>query len=196
MPQAIAMQLPVTAAVMPTATATPASTVGANGKAPVFAGWLLQFGRNAPASTPALADRTIGKDASPPANVAQQSIQPEPPASRATATDQGPLPLEPTLPGPAPTEPAPVSTPPVRPRLTVAVHPRSTQDLTTAASPAAAQDVVAAATAPSTSIPAMPPPATAPDTPRQSSADGRIKESKAGCRRSEARSGALRSGSE
>jgi len=66
MPQAIAMQLPVIAAATPAAAVALASDGSATGKAPLFAGLLMQFGRIA--SPPASSARTpagAGQQATP-----------------------------------------------------------------------------------------------------------------------------------
>jgi flagellar hook-length control protein FliK len=79
MPQAIAMQVPVTAAATPTAAVALATTGSATGKTPVFAGLLSQLGRIALPSTPSAGLQAGAADANTPADAGQRAAQRAPP---------------------------------------------------------------------------------------------------------------------
>ncbi len=81
MPQAIAMQLPATAAAMPTAAVALAPAGSATGKAPVFAGLLSQFGRIASPLGRSAGDPAVARQSSSPAAPGESPAQPEPPGT-------------------------------------------------------------------------------------------------------------------
>jgi hypothetical protein len=175
MPQAIAMQLPVTAAATPAATVALATTGSVASKTPRFAGLLLQLGRMASPSAPSAAEPAVANKSNAPVDAGQQSAQPEPPATR--VADQAPPTPEPDLPAipslmPTPA-PATAPGPFILPRPTVAAHPRASQEPAATAASAAGSAVVASAAPTPTPIPAMPPPtgASVPPPPPQPPAD-------------------------
>lgn len=92
MPQAIAMQPLVIAAAMPTEAMALASGGSVTGKAPMFAGLLLQLGRMASSSAPTTRFPAIAREATPPSSAGQQSVQPEPEATGQTNETPSTLP--------------------------------------------------------------------------------------------------------
>jgi flagellar hook-length control protein FliK len=174
MPQAIAMQLPVTAAATPAAVVAGAGS--ATGKTPLFAGLLSRVGgialSTAPGAGVALSKSPGGGvqagantgDAAP----AEQSVQPEPtttgPANQASAMPEPALPTAPL------TVPAAAATSTARPRITAGVHSDATHEPAAREHSAAGVEVAADATP--TPIAAMAPPPTVFEAPRHAAAAG------------------------
>ncbi len=178
MPQAIAIQLPITAAATPMLATADASPRGTTGKAPVFSGMLSQLGRAALLSKVSAAGQAVAKATDTPAsetdlpsNAPQPVAQPDQPVTRLA------VPVLPTVersvPSAAPPAVTPASGAPPHPRAAIAA--RSGPASETAAAPPADASGVAAGTVPTpVPPPALAPPASAPEQsqPREAASVG------------------------